>query len=131
MRSRSCGSVLARRMESSIRIPWFLSSVWCSRYVFLEWSVFDLMFNLLMDVRTDCMLFLIVIQAAAIAFYILSSFLIHSFVIQFVITIFFVALDFWTVKNVSGRLLVGLRWWNDINEEGESVWHFESLDQQV
>jgi len=24
----------------------------------------------------------------------------------------FAALDFWTVKNVSGRLLVGLRWWS-------------------
>ncbi len=24
------------------------------------------------------------------------------------------AFDFWTVKNVSGRLLVGLRWWNEV-----------------
>lgn len=24
------------------------------------------------------------------------------------------AFDFWTVKNVSGRLLVGLRWWNKV-----------------
>jgi hypothetical protein len=35
-------------------------------------------------------------------------------------------MDFWTVKNVSGRLLVGLRWWNEIKEDGESVWVFES-----
>jgi hypothetical protein len=24
------------------------------------------------------------------------------------------AFDFWTVKNVTGRLLVGLRWWNEV-----------------
>jgi hypothetical protein len=70
-------------------------------------------------------------QVSAIGFYILCSLVIHNFVIQFVITLLLVALDFWTVKNVSGRLLVGLRWWNDINEDGESVWHFESLDEQV
>lgn len=76
-------------------------------------------------------IFLFVVQFSAIGFYVLCSLVIHSFVIQFVITILLVALDFWTIKNVSGRLLVGLRWWNDINEEGESVWHFETLDQEV
>ena len=30
------------------------------------------------------------------------------------------------VKNVSGRLLVGLRWWNEVTDEG-SNWRFESL----
>ncbi|KAG0604444.1 hypothetical protein M758_10G172700 [Ceratodon purpureus] len=74
--------------------------------------------------------FSVAFKFTAIGFYILCSLVIHNFVIQFVITVFLVALDFWTVKNVSGRLLVGLRWWNDINDEGESVWHFESLDQQ-
>lgn len=34
--------------------------------------------------------------------------------------------DFWTVKNVSGRLLVGLRWWNQVDENGKSHWVFES-----
>jgi Eukaryotic protein of unknown function (DUF846) len=32
------------------------------------------------------------------------------------------------VKNVSGRLLVGLRWWNETGPDGESVWVFESAD---
>jgi len=36
------------------------------------------------------------------------------------------AFDFWTVKNVSGRLMVGLRWWNKIEEDGTSTWIFES-----
>ncbi|KAF2304790.1 hypothetical protein GH714_037986 [Hevea brasiliensis] len=54
----------------------------------------------------------------------------NNFVIIFVVTVVLAALDFWVVKNVSGRILVGLRWWNEINEEGESVWKFECLDQQ-
>jgi hypothetical protein len=33
------------------------------------------------------------------------------------------------VKNVSGRLLVGLRWWNEVSESGGSDWKFESLEQ--
>eukprot|EP01050_Picozoa_sp_SAG11_P010429 SAG11_NODE_1041_length_6056_cov_5.902468_6_plen_102_part_00 len=33
-----------------------------------------------------------------------------------VLCILLLAMDFWTVKNVSGRLLVGLRWWNEIME---------------
>lgn len=36
--------------------------------------------------------------------------------------------DFWTVKNVSGRLLVGLRWWSENKEDGTTTWLFESRD---
>ena len=35
------------------------------------------------------------------------------------------AIDFWIVKNLAGRLLVGLRWWIDFNEDGEEQWKFE------
>ncbi|PIK46975.1 putative Golgi apparatus membrane protein TVP23-like B [Apostichopus japonicus] len=35
-------------------------------------------------------------------------------------------MDFWVVKNISGRLLVGLRWWNHVDEDGQSHWVFES-----
>jgi hypothetical protein len=38
------------------------------------------------------------------------------------------AFDFWTVKNVSGRLLVGLRWWTVVDENGNENWMFESHD---
>lgn len=33
------------------------------------------------------------------------------------------------VKNVSGRLMVGLRWWNEVSESGGSDWKFESLEE--
>ena len=34
------------------------------------------------------------------------------------------------VKNVSGRLLVGLRWFNVIDENGKSNWQFMSYEDQ-
>lgn len=74
--------------------------------------------------------FHVVFKAAAIVFYILSSFFNENFVIDFVVTILLVALDFWVVKNVSGRILVGLRWCNEINESGESIWRYECLDPE-
>ncbi|EER05142.1 conserved hypothetical protein [Perkinsus marinus ATCC 50983] len=58
-----------------------------------------------------------------------------SYIITFVCTTICLALDFWTVKNVTGRLLVGLRWWNEYSspKDGEgsgdvdkSTWVFES-----
>ncbi|CAL9766449.1 unnamed protein product [Musa acuminata subsp. burmannicoides] len=76
-------------------------------------------------------LFHVLFKAASLAFYILSALFIDSFVIIFVVTVFLAALDFWVVKNVSGRILVGLRWWNEIDERGESVWKFECLDQEA
>lgn len=32
-----------------------------------------------------------------------------------------------TVQNVTGRLLVGLRWWNEVDENGQNHWVFESI----
>jgi hypothetical protein len=71
------------------------------------------------------------IQVAAVAAYLIGGFFSASYVINFVVTITLIGIDFWIVKNVSGRILVGLRWWNEINERGGSIWRFESLDQQV
>ena len=53
------------------------------------------------------------------AFYILSALFVNNFVIIFVITVLLAALDFWVVKNVSGRILVGLWLWYKINDERE------------
>lgn len=35
-------------------------------------------------------------------------------------------MDFWTVKNITGRLMVGLRWWNYVDDDGVSHWVYES-----
>jgi hypothetical protein len=45
-------------------------------------------------------------------------------VITFIAVTVFTAFDFWIVKNVTGRLLVGLRWWSDTDEKGNEVWKF-------
>jgi hypothetical protein len=37
----------------------------------------------------------------------------------FVLTTILLAVDFWQVKNVSGRLLVGLRWWQEQTDQGK------------
>lgn len=70
-------------------------------------------------------------QGVALVWYLLGGWFTDSFIVQFVVTALLVAFDFWTVKNVSGRILVGLRWWNETSETGESIWRFESLDKQV
>lgn len=45
--------------------------------------------------------------------------------------IIFLAFDFWTTKNVSGRLLAGLRWWNQVKPDGTNAWLFESLEDNT
>lgn len=49
----------------------------------------------------------------------------------FILVVLLLAADFWNVKNVSGRLLVGLRWWNESSSEGSSIWVFETADVSV
>lgn len=47
----------------------------------------------------------------------------------FIITILLLAADFYYLKNIAGRRLVGLRWWNEVDPQtGESQWVFESLE---
>lgn len=65
-------------------------------------------------------------KAAALVVYLFSGWFIGNFVLTFVILILLLAFDFWTVKNVTGRLLVGLRWWNDVKDDGTNLWIFES-----
>ena len=39
--------------------------------------------------------------------------------------------DFWTVKNVTGRLMVGLRWESRLREDGSSFWVYEALEDKT
>lgn len=70
--------------------------------------------------------FHLLFRSLAILLYILSSLFFNSFITIFVMMIILLSMDFWTVKNISGRLLVGLRWWNHVNEDGVSHWIFEN-----
>jgi hypothetical protein len=47
----------------------------------------------------------------------------------FIITILLLAADFYYLKNIAGRRLVGLRWWNEVDAQtGDSHWVFESSE---
>ncbi len=47
----------------------------------------------------------------------------------FIITILLLAADFYYLKNIAGRRLVGLRWWNEVDPStGDSNWVFESSE---
>lgn len=75
--------------------------------------------------------FHLLFKTLAILVYLLNAMftdLFGNFVIVCVIIILLLAFDFWTVKNVSGRLLVGLRWWNYVREDGSTEWIFESTE---
>ena len=48
---------------------------------------------------------------------------------MFIITLLLLSADFYYLKNIAGRRLVGLRWWNEVNtSSGDSHWVFESSD---
>lgn len=63
-------------------------------------------------------------QFAALILYLLNGFVGMDYVTLFVVTVLLLACDFWTIKNVSGRLLVGLRWGTHVTETGQTEWYF-------
>lgn len=51
-----------------------------------------------------------------------------NYVLSITLVVVLLSLDFWNTRNVAGRTLVGLRYWNEVDDEGESAWVFESRD---
>jgi hypothetical protein len=53
-------------------------------------------------------------------------------ILVFILTLLLLSADFYYLKNIAGRRLVGLRWWNEVNTtSGDSHWVFESADPNV
>jgi hypothetical protein len=73
-----------------------------------------------------CIFFHLFFRISAILLFIFGNIFFSSFITSFVITIILLSMDFWTVKNITGRLMVGLRWWNHVDEDGKSHWIFEN-----
>merc|ERR1712179_513958 len=65
-------------------------------------------------------------KVSALIIYLCASILTSSFIACFITVMILLSADFWVVKNISGRLLAGLRWWSVVSEEGELVWQYES-----
>ena len=72
------------------------------------------------------LIFHLLFKTLGVIVYLLNGFFVNGFILSFVLIILLLSFDFWTVKNVTGRLLVGLRWWNEIKDDGDNVWVFES-----
>jgi len=49
----------------------------------------------------------------------------------YLIVILLSSFDFWICKNISGRVLVGLRWWNEVKPDGNEVWIYESKNESI
>ncbi len=64
--------------------------------------------------------------------YLIGIYIVNNFVLDFIIIILLLAADFYYLKNIAGRRLVGLRWWNEVDTQtGDSQWVFESSDPAV
>ncbi|RGB32416.1 hypothetical protein C1646_670166 [Rhizophagus diaphanus] len=74
------------------------------------------------------LVFHLLFRTGAIAIYLFGKLFTERNTFIFIICVLLLSFDFWTVKNVTGRLLVGLRWWNDIQPDGTNAWVFESRD---
>ncbi len=82
--------------------------------------------NFIQHANNPCIvLFTLLFKVLAILFFLLGG-LLGSDALEFILVVILSAFDFWFVKNVSGRILVGLRWWNEIKEDGSEVWIYES-----
>ena len=71
-------------------------------------------------------LFTLLFKTLAVVSFLLLGIFGVSDALVFIIVVILNAFDFWFVKNVSGRILVGLRWWNEVRDDGTEVWIFES-----
>nr|XP_059867614.1 Golgi apparatus membrane protein TVP23 homolog B-like [Delphinus delphis] len=65
-------------------------------------------------------------RVSAIIVYVPCEWFSTSFIACMVTVIWLLSCDFWAVKNVTGRLMVGLHWWNHTDEDGKSHWVSES-----
>lgn len=75
-------------------------------------------------------------KALALLSFVFGSFIFGGFkgdyVCTFIITTILLSIDFWVVKNITGRLLVGMRWWHKVNEDGSEEWIYEAhTDERV
>lgn len=92
-----------------------------------EWSLLKRLSESSHPIATT---FFILLRLAPMGVYIFGSWFVKNSVLIFIFVALLVAADFWNVKNISGRLLVGLRWWNESAEDGTSTWVFETADPQ-
>lgn len=60
----------------------------------------------------------IILKIIIVSIYLLVPLVVTNNNNYLMIVVILAAIDFWIVKNLAGRLLVGLRWWIDFDENG-------------
>ena len=75
-------------------------------------------------------LLIIITKSLAFLSFVMLGIVLNSDTVVYLIVILLGACDFWITKNIAGRRLVGLRWWNEVKENGEEVWIFESKNEK-
>lgn len=66
---------------------------------------------------------------ASLLVYLFGVIFTENMVMIFIVTMLLLAADFYYLKNIAGRRLVGLRWWNEVDPAtGDSQWVFESSE---
>ncbi|KIX02711.1 golgi apparatus membrane protein TVP23 [Rhinocladiella mackenziei CBS 650.93] len=69
-------------------------------------------------------------RIGSLLMYLFGVLFIRNFVLVFILTLLLLSVDFYYLKNIAGRRLVGLRWWNEVNPStGDSHWVFESAPE--
>lgn len=77
-------------------------------------------------------IFTIVFKISAVVSFILLDLFCRNEAYVMIVIILLGAADFWVTKNISGRILVGLRWWNKNNKGiNEEKWIFESKEENT
>lgn len=81
--------------------------------------------------RPSLLFFHFAFKGLATVLYLFAGLLGLPFISTFVFVVILLSVDFWLVKNLSGRLLAGLRWWSVTEEDtGKMVWRFEAWTQE-
>ena len=69
--------------------------------------------------RTTVVVLHLAFKITAIVVYIFGGMISKSFIGVFITIMLLLSCDFWIVKNISGRLLAGLRWWSAVDDDGK------------
>mmetsp|Transcript_3199 Transcript_3199/g.296 ORF Transcript_3199/g.296 Transcript_3199/m.296 type:complete len:92 (+) Transcript_3199:267-542(+) len=68
-----------------------------------------------------------IFKALAMFCYFFLNAVIDDSIFTFIIVLILSCFDFWAVKNLTARFLVGLKWWNEFDEDGKEIWLYESM----
>ncbi|CDW75757.1 duf846 domain containing protein [Stylonychia lemnae] len=71
-----------------------------------------------------------IFKLIAFTSYLLLNIFIGNLILVYIVVIITQAIDFYVSKNITGRILVGLRWSSEILDDGTEEWYFESLEEK-